>query len=270
MLHSVPLASAAAMALMGAALAAEPAPLPPPPVFSWTGLYLGINLGGHWGDSATRFTGTDTDGAGLGAALSAGVIPTTGASTAAGFIGGGTIGYNYQINGFVLGLEIDVDGTTGRKSVNTLRGPQSGFVPVAFASSQELNWFGTVRGRLGFALMDRLLIYGTGGLAFGQSVATFSTSAPAGDPPLFASASNQANVGWAVGGGIEYALLPSWSAKVEYLHYDLGRTTGTIVYEYAPDFSTLTGVTKHEGNIVRAGVNYRFSWGAPGLVVAKY
>lgn len=264
------LASAAAVMATGAAIAAEPAPLPPAPVFTWTGLYLGVNIGGHWGGSATQFTGTDTDGAGLGSALSAGAIPATGSAGAAGVIGGGTIGYNYQWNSLVLGLEVDVDGASGRKTVQTLRGPEVGFVPVAFSSNQTLDWLGTLRGRIGFALMDRLLIYGTGGFAFGQSVASFSAVAPAADPPLAGFTTNRASTGWTAGGGVEYAFLDNLSVKAEYLYYNLGRTTGTIVYQYAPDFSTLTGVTRHNGNIVRAGLNYKFSWGAPAPVVAKY
>jgi outer membrane immunogenic protein len=271
--RSILLASAAAVMAAGAAIAAEPPPPPPlpvAPIFTWTGLYLGINIGGHWGGSATQFTGTDTDGAGLGSALSAGAIPGTGSTGATGVIGGGTIGYNYQWNSFVLGLEVDVDGASGRKTLQTIRGPEVGFVPVAFNSSQTLDWLGTLRGRVGLALMDRLLIYSTGGFAFGQSVASFSAVAPTADPPLAAFATNRASTGWTAGGGIEYGFPNNWSVKAEYLYYNLGRTTGTIVYLYSPDFSTLTGVTRHSGNIVRAGLNYKFSWEAPAPVVAKY
>jgi outer membrane immunogenic protein len=87
---------------------------------------------------------------------------------------------------------------------------------------------------------------------------------------LAAFTTERASTGWTAGGGIEYAFLNNWSVKVEYLYYNLGRTMGTIVYPYSPDFSTLTGVTRHNGNIVRAGLNYNFSWGAPAPVVAKY
>ena len=286
MLRSILSASVGAMALTGAALAADlpsrgppPVFLPPPLVYSWTGLYAGINAGYHWGGSSTQFTGTDTDVFGLGSLLSAGLIPTVGANGASGFIGGGQIGYNYQINSFVLGLEVDVDGATGRKNLDTAFGPDLGLIPVFFSSSQGLDWLGTLRGRIGWAPIDHLLIYGTGGLAFGQSKAAFSVVQSDAIPPAFLFASSSVSVGWAAGGGVEYALpddWSNWSVKVEYLHYDLGRTTATVFYSYPnADFScltcessSLTGQTRHNGNIVRAGLNYKFNWGAP--VVAKY
>jgi outer membrane immunogenic protein len=282
MLRRILLASAGVMELTGAALAADlPSRTPPPvylppPICTWTGLYIGINAGYHFGDSSkyNHFSGTDTDSGGLGTALSDGAIPTTGAGGADGAIAGGTIGYNWQINSFVLGVEVDVDGAGGRKTSTFANTPDAVIgVPLFTTSSQGLDWLGTVRGRLGFAI-DRLLFFGTGGLAFGESRASFSVSGQEGVPPLSVAASSNRSVGWAVGGGIEYALPYNcnWSVKVEYLHYDLGRTTETVFYSYpvpATDFSTLTGQTRHSGNIVRAGLNYKFDWG-PGPVVVKY
>lgn len=275
MLRRILTSMAGVCALAGTALAAD-LPAPPPPVFvppfSWTGFYAGINAGYHWGNSSFIFTGTDTGIGGLGSALAIGAIPVTGVHGSEGFIGGGQIGYNYQINSFVLGLEFDIDGATGQKSQSILS-TTIPFVPVFTESDQELNWLGTLRGRIGWAPIDHLLIYGTGGLAFGQSTASFTLTAPAAAPPLAAFASNTANIGWTAGGGVEYALpnnWSNWSLKVEYLYYDLGRTHGVVFYEYAPDFSTLTGSIRHNGNIVRAGLNYRFNWGAPPPVVAKY
>jgi outer membrane immunogenic protein len=279
MLCRVLLSMAGAFALTGAALAAdlpsqEPPPVyvPPLPLFSWTGFYAGVNAGYHWGNSSFNFTGTDSSDAGLGTAVLLGAIPVIGAHGANGFIGGGQIGYNYQINSIVLGLELDVDGASGRNSENTLTQILD-FVPISSESKQRLNWLGTLRGRVGWTPIDRLLIYGTGGLAFGQSIASFAFNAPSGDPPLSVFASNSAIIGWAAGGGVEYALpynWSNWSIKVEYLHYDLGRMTDTVFYEYEPNFSTLTGKVRHNGEIVRAGLNYRFNLGPSAGVVAKY
>ena len=188
MLRRVLLSSAGALALSGAAFAADlpsRAPPPvfvPPPLFSWTGIYAGINAGYHWGGSSYSFIGTDTDGAGLGSALGAGAILAPAAHGSNGFIGGGQIGYNYQIQSFVLGLEVDIDGATGRNSVTDLHGADLGFVPIASNSAQQLDWLGTVRGRLGWTPIDHLLIYGTGGLAFGQSQAAFTVVAPTAGP----------------------------------------------------------------------------------------
>ncbi len=203
----------------------------------------------------------------------AGAIPATGANGADGFIGGGQTGYNYQIDSFVLGLELDVDGATGLGSSNVLLGPNVGFDPITTGSEQRLDWLGTLRGRIGWTPIERLLIYGTGGLAFGKSTASFSVVAPAGLPPLADFVSSSVSVGWAAGGGIEYALpdnWSNWSVKVEYLYYDLGNTSTTAAYVYAPESSTLTGQIRHSGNIVRAGLNYKFDYGAPAPVVAKY
>ncbi len=280
MLRRILLSSAGALALTGAAFAADlpsrappPVYVPPPPLFSWTGFYAGLNAGYHWGGSSYSFIGTDTDGAGLGTALGAGAILSPAAHGSNGFIGGGQIGYNYQIQSFVLGLEVDIDGATGRNSRTTFHDGDLGFVPIASSSAQQLDWLGTVRGRLGWAPIDHLLIYGTGGLAFGQSQAAFSVVAPTAGPALFAFSSSSTNIGWAAGGGVEYALpanWSNWSVKVEYLYYDLGRTTSNLFYQYPPNSSTVTGSIRHNGNIVRAGLNYRFNWWAPAPVVAKY
>src|SRR5450631_3326960 len=280
MLRRIFLSSAGALALTGAAFAADlpshappPVFVPPPPLFSWTGLYAGINAGYHWGGSSFNFTGTDTDGAGIGTTLNAGAILFPVARGASGFIGGGQIGYNYQINSFVLGLEVDIDGATGRNSRVAFHDGDLGFVPIASANAQQLDWLGTVRGRLGWTPIDHLLIYGTGGLAFGQSQAAFSVVAPSSKKTLFAFAPRSANVGWAAGGGVEYALpanWSNWSVKVEYLYYDLGRSTSSAFYTYAPATSSVTGSIRHNGNIVRAGLNYRFNWWAPAPIVAKY
>ncbi|MGH6837862.1 MAG: outer membrane protein [Methylocella sp.] len=291
MLRRLLLTSAGAMALTGAALAADlpsrappPVFLPPPPLFNWTGFYVGINAGYHWSNSTLQFLGADSDGdavgGGLGVAQDFGVIPLTGASNSSGFIGGGGFGYNYQINSFVLGLEVDFDGATGSgNSSVVLDNPGAGFtIPTLTQSQQRLEWLGTLRGRIGWTPIDHLLIYGTGGLAFGQSNASFSVVNPLAVPPLSAFASNEAHVGWTAGGGVEYALpdnWSNWSVKVEYLYYDLGHTTGTVTYQNidlvgATEFSSLSGQVRHTGNIVRAGLNYKFNWGNLAPVVAKY
>ena len=200
-----------------------------------------------------------------------------------GFIGGGQIGYNYQLNNFVLGLEADIDGATGRGSSSVVLSNDIFIFPQATQSSQSLDWLGTLRGRFGWTPVDRLLIYATGGLAFGQSTASFSEYNVVAFPPVGVYVSSKRNVGWTVGGGLEYALpgeFSNWSIKVEYIYYDLGYSTGTTYYSnqyqdpatgnYFPESSSLSGKVLHNGNIVRAGLNYKFNFGAPAPVVAKY
>jgi outer membrane immunogenic protein len=143
-----------------------------------------------------------------------------------GFVGG-TLGYNWQQGQAVFGLETDIawSGIDGSGTI--------GAVPVTAGS----DWFGTVRGRLGLAV-DRSLWYVTGGLAYGNvnarsPVASFDTT----------------NTGWALGGGVEFALAGPWTAKVEYLHLDLGSTTLLLPAATNVDYTA---------DMVRAGLNYRF------------
>jgi outer membrane immunogenic protein len=155
------------------------------PIYNWTGLYLGLNAGGGWGNS----NWTD-------AATSSGDFDTSGALI------GGTLGYNWQTGQVVFGVETDlawsnIDGNT----------------PAAFCAgcTTENNWLSTVRGRVGFA-MDRVLPYITGGVAFGDIEAHV---------PGF-SGDSSTEAGWTLGGGLEVALAANWTAKAEYLYVDLG------------------------------------------------
>jgi outer membrane immunogenic protein len=303
------LASAGATALTGAALAADlpsrappPVYLPPPPVFTWTGLYIGINAGGTWSNNNTVSTVTTNAfcNPGLGGCL-AGEVPSDGVTSAElatgsvhakidGFIGGGQIGYNFQFaNNFVVGIEADIQGVAANnggtsvfsQAVDPLFPTEQ--IATTLSSSRRLDYLGTVRGRLGFTITPTLLVYGTGGLAYGQTKSSTSITqnfenAP-GVPNPFSSFGSFSNsrVGWTAGGGGEWLFAPNWSLKVEYLYYDLGRVTyglsplesfnaaGTPFTIGAPVSST-----RFTGNIVRAGLNYHFIWPAPAPVVAKY
>jgi outer membrane immunogenic protein len=302
MLRRTLLASAGVMALTGSALAADlpsrappPVYLPPPPIFTWTGLYLGLNAGGTWSNNSTVNTATaDVFGnpalAGGGpfgvasAALATGNVP----AKIDGFIGGGQIGYNWQFaNTWVFGLEADIQGVAASNG-GTLRFSQAtvaGFpgMPIDqnLFSRRRLDYLGTVRGRVGFTITPTFLIYGTGGLAYGQtSSRTSITQIVESDPALpnhynsFGSFSNS-RVGWTAGGGVEWLFAPNWSVKAEYLYYDLGsvtyglsplqnfNSTGTLFTNGAP-----VSRTRFTGNIVRAGLDYHFTFPAP--VVAKY
>lgn len=212
------------------------APLPPP--FIWNGLYVGGNVGGGWFDRYNRDGAVwSWTGAGWlpGAALGNG-------ETNAGVVGGGQIGYNYQISPlFVVGLETDFQGSSV--------GGNGGWASV----SRRLDWFGTVRGRLGVSLFSpQLLFYGTGGFAYGDIRL---------DHGWFGNL-RQTGTGWTAGGGVEWAFLPNWSAKVEYLFLNIG----------ANDWGGFNQVEQRvHVHTVRAGVNYHFNLFQPaGPVVAKY
>jgi outer membrane immunogenic protein len=225
------IAGAVALAASGQALAADlPQPGPPPqapayykvpqPVFSWTGIYLGVNGGYSFGSSTWN---------------SPGLLPST--NSPDGFLIGGTIGGNYQFNQFVLGIEGDGDWAN-------LNGTTFSGSCAAFGCTTQSDWLATVRGRAGFA-WNRLLFYGTGGAAFGD------LRASSGVLPW----TSATQVGWTAGGGIEAALSPNWSVKVEYLYVDLGSMSCPVGSCGAP-----TSVSLNE-NVIRAGINYRFNWG---------
>jgi outer membrane immunogenic protein len=302
-------ATAIALALsVGSALAADlpsykaPPYVPPPPLMTWTGFYIGLNAGGTFGGSnavsVASFSGpcsptvigcTGTPSYGLTSSVAATFIAP--ASSTGGFIGGGQIGYNWQFgNNFVVGVEADIQGVAGNRSTSTFASAvPNGLFPAfplvqSATVSRSLDYLGTVRGRLGFLFTPSLLVYGTGGLAYGgvnSRVGIFQTFAGDGTvTPLFGSgAFSDTRVGWTVGGGGEWMFLPNWSAKIEYLYYDLG----SVTYAVSPlvTTSTITGVivgsifpqarTRFDGHIVRAGLNYHFNWGAPApAVYAKY
>jgi outer membrane immunogenic protein len=185
-----------------------------PVAYNWTGLYLGINGGGAWGRSS--FDG----------------VPGTGTFTTSGGLIGGTLGYNWQMNQVVFGLETDLDWSNMR-----------GSAACGLTTCQTRNtWLGTTRGRIGFA-MDRFLPYVTGGVAYGDIRASV---------PGFAGA-NTTKTGWTLGAGLEFAVAGNWTAKAEYLYVDLGKfDCGTACGGLAPDNVRLNA------NVLRAGLNYRF------------
>jgi outer membrane immunogenic protein len=226
------LAAALALAAGGQALAADlPQPAPPPPrapatyvpvpvpVFTWTGIYLGVNGGYAFGTSNWSATG----------------VPSTGNFNTTGWLGGGTLGGNYQWGQFVLGVEGDGAWTnlTGSTFSNCLHG-----------CTTQSDWLATVRGRAGYAV-DRILIYGTGGGAFGN------LQASAGTLPF----SSSTQIGWTAGGGVEFAFTPNLTAKVEYLYVDLGSQSCAVGFCATSGPATTVTLTE---NVVRAGINYKF------------
>ena len=303
--------AATAMALIisaGSAVAADlpsrkeaPVYVPPPPPPLWTGFYVGLNAGGTFGGSQSVTTtggpisnnslypaGSSAVANGLGVASNY-VLPVNNG----GFIGGGQIGYNYQIQQFVIGLEADIQGVAGSSSsASAVTGASLapyGFPAKSYVAggsvTKSLGYLGTVRGRIGYLFTPTLLFYGTGGLAYGGANLSNSYFAqeslgPSVYPPVLGSSYySDTLVGWTAGAGVEWMFLPNWSAKVEYLYYDIGTVTthGSLLVQ---SNSTAAGASwgiagqntsaKFDGHIVRAGVNYHFNWGAPAPVVAKY
>jgi outer membrane immunogenic protein len=268
--------SLAVIAAVGAgslgARAADMAPAPyvkapiVAPVYNWTGFYIGGNVGYSWGRS--NDTSTLTNGAG-GA-----LITTATGSNLDNVVGGGQIGYNWQVDrSWVLGLEADFQGTGEKGNINYtcpagVCTPTTGGLAVTpgpavpLTATQQIDWFGTVRGRVGVLATPTWMVYGTGGLAYGE-VKTGVTS------PLATVSATNTNVGWTAGAGIEGVIGGNWTAKLEYLYVDLGKVSGGLNTGVA----ALGGGTLSQNynshvtdNVVRLGINYR--WGGPP--VSKY
>ena len=257
-----------AFATIGSASAADlPVKAPPmvaPPVWSWTGFYVGANVGGHWGDDElTTTTSPPNFVAGFATALDAASAATV---KPQGLIGGVQAGYNWQFNSFLMGVEADANGLSGTGSRSVTFGPLGGAGAGTFMNdSVQETFLATVRGRVGVTF-DRALLYATGGYAVG----TIKTSDNLGFPGNFndATSASTTRSGWTAGAGVEYAFAPNWSAKVEYLFVDLGTTNVALACGVAPCVNPNDSIVHHRytDDILRVGVNYHFG----GPVVARY
>jgi outer membrane immunogenic protein len=204
-------------------LAPPPAFVPAAQVFSWTGFYIGGNAGYGW----TNASGTLTTTTG----------PENFTASGNGFLGGAQAGYNWQIGPAVLGAEADFQGTTASGSFSAPAGP-------VISATDKLPWFGTLRGRAGYAI-DRVMLYATGGAVYGDTSmnGTVSTVGPFSSSSTFWT--------WTAGAGVEAAFWGCWSAKLEYLYIGTPSRIPAI-----PTVNTVTASAS--SNIVRAGINYHF------------
>jgi outer membrane immunogenic protein len=283
------------------------APAMAAPAYNWSGWYGGLNAGWVGGSdsvsnnasivstSTNPISSTSTTPINPNAeVMAAGATSSAGASS--GFIGGGQFGYNYQFSGsFVAGFEADIQGLTRTRnqsssvislldnfifansnpSENQFATPNFASVGTNSTTTRGLSYLGTLRARIGVLVAPSFLLYATGGLAYGgakadttiaQSVTNTSNPPP---PTLTSGSFSQTRVGYAVGAGGEWMLSSNWSAKLEYLYYDLGSATyatGGIANDVTQ--TSLQGVgtdavatstkVRFNDNIVRVGVNYHF------------
>jgi outer membrane immunogenic protein len=256
LLVSVSLLTAVSItAVSGSAMAADlsrPPPAPaykaPPmvPIFSWTGLYIGGNLGGAWGH------GTVTDifnpGVSFGGNSNNGV-----------FIGGGQAGFNYQVSNIVFGVEGDFDWAANNNNSSAIIIPGNTITVTA-----NNRWISTVAGRLGYA-WDRVLFYGKGG---GAWVGNNSFTVTSLTPPASISGGSSNTTGWLAGVGLEWAFWNNWTARVEYNYIGLSSRSFTV--PVGSGFLVGDTFTTGSNNVqtVTVGINYLFNLGGP--VVARY
>jgi outer membrane immunogenic protein len=273
------------------------------PGYNWSGFYVGGNVGYSWGRSSTGGSLLDATS---GAALS----PASSTFNMDGVIGGGQAGYNWQRDKWVFGLEADIQGSDEKGSASsvcpgaapttltTLAAVSSACslghfgdtvagnvlaLPVTNSLSEKIDWFGTVRGRIGPTITPTFLAYVTGGLAYGNvhtsdTISGTNITNPAGQgvnggtvlTPVSATFGNSSlRVGWTVGAGIEGVVSGNWTAKLEYLYIDLGNVSGSFVTPIvAPSgaFLSSTYSSHITDNVLRVGLNYKFG----GPVVARY
>jgi outer membrane immunogenic protein len=249
MRHSLLSTLALAVVLSGSAMAADmpvyKAAPPPPPVFSWTGVYIGVHAGGAWAlkDWTTTF----------GAPIV--TRRATDHMAATGFLGGAQIGFNYQTGPLVWGAEAqfswsDLDGNAG----------------CSFSGLQchvKADWLGTAAARLGFA-HERTMVFVKGGAAWIHD--KYDISGQLFPFPSFAT--TQSRTGWMFGTGVEHAFWGNWSAKVEYDYLDFGTKTVNFT-----GLAVNTGYNdpvdiRQRVHLIKFGLNYRFGYDAP--VTARY
>jgi outer membrane immunogenic protein len=272
------LGSVAALAMISSASAADlPYKAPPPapvmaPVWNWTGFYIGVNGGYSWGRSSRDLNFFNPLN---GVALATG---TGGGRDLNGGLFGGQLGYNWQTANWVFGIETDAQ-WTGQKGSTTVLCAVTGCFPTAVAAgtgvsagiTDKLEWFGTFRGRGGVLVTPSVLLYVTGGLAYGSvktdlGLAGFTAT---GIPVAVGGSVSSDKFGWTIGGGIEAMFAGNWSAKLEYLYMDLGSISNSVVLPTAGGFPLGANVTSRvTDSIIRAGINYHFNYGGP--VVARY
>lgn len=252
------MAIAATFAMSSAAIAADlpskkVAPVYAPPALTWTGPYVGVNVGGGWTNGTVSNGTTSYVSPTTGNLVT--VLPTSN-NGSLGIVGGVTGGYNYQVSPmFVVGAETDFNGSTIGSGVNpnnylgvAALNAATGSEFVQANVGKNINWFGTVRGRVGIVpLMPNLMVYGTGGFAYAgiQRVGGINDN------------NTTVQTGWTAGGGIEYKLTPAWSTKVEYLYTNVSGNNQNNWFNTGASINNVNNKT--DWNTVRAGVNYNFA-----------
>jgi len=255
-------------AASAADLAVRPLKAPAPmaaAVYSWTGFYIG----GQVGAVATT---ADLNGVMDIDALDGGPFPWSAKNSWTQTFAGGHLGYDYQINNFVVGLEGDINARFGGGDVSFTRGLSENFISSDFATGwrAKSDWDASIRASLGLLVTPRALLYVTGGAAF----SSFDLVAPAVRGPADAAWGTTANAysgdrwGWTLGGGAQYAFDPNWSARIEYRHTDYGSETVTKAEERTWFYRTRASRTTSDitDDRVSVGVSYKFG----GPAVANY
>jgi outer membrane immunogenic protein len=277
---SAPLIASSVFAFIQVASAADlprKAPAAPPPIqaYSWTGFYIGGNVGGGGNRRDVNFVGVDPAAQAL---LQGSFELPNGSFNTIGGLGGVQAGYNWQLNpNWLIGIEADFD-WSGIKGSGNLLGV--GILSPTASLQERINWFGTVRARLGYLPVENFLAYVTGGFAYGKiehsailnSGSTglsviinnngFGVLCGAAQPTCFAGSSSETAIGWTVGAGFEYAVWRNVSVKAEYLYVNLDAdpllATALNSGGIATPATVSVNFDRTDFHVARVGVNYRF------------
>lgn len=263
------------------------------PATSWTGFYVGAHAGYGWRNPTVAFTANDPAAFAIscGGNFGSTCVPP-GSFRGDGVLGGFQAGYNWQFNqSGLIGAEADFAWTSMRGQATSTFLMQPLLFPPGtstFRASEEVKWFGTVRGRLGWLPTSQLLIYGTAGFAYGRVNEDVVLNGQAGSnlglggfihncgnpaeaPRCYVGSSSRIATGWAAGAGLEHALGNNVSIKAEYLYVNLGDVTTNAAVSpllVGPNqtASSFTASHREDFHVARVGVNYRFG----GPAVARY
>ena len=265
----VAVASAAAFA-GGPDAMSGPMPAAPAPMMSdWTGWYAGGNLGGAIGNAGTSNVGSNVGGSHTAAVDGAFNAANSNPFKVSSGVIGGQLGYNYEYQDFVFGLESNFDymPQTASSTLSAYDSSVTGIGPVNFVGTNTVstNWYDTVRGRVGYSFDDdTVLVYATGGLALADLTYTSVTNSDSvgstTNTGLGGTSLGQTMIGWTAGGGLEWRFVANWSVDGQYLYNHFGTASQTYV-SAAPltaNQSTFTQNARLTDNIVTAGINYHF------------
>ncbi len=251
-LGSVALAAMITGPAMAADMALKAPPLAAP--YSWTGFYVGGNIGYSWGNGDSNYNEPAFGPVGL-------PVPISASQKLDGLIGGGQIGYNWQADKtWVFGLEADIQGS-GEKGGSSNSYTYGVIDPtLTLTNNADIQWFGTVRGRVGVLVNPTLLLYGTGGLAYGGISASGSVNDGFVAATTWSFGETTTKVGWTLGAGIEGAIpnTSDWTWKLEYLYIDFGTVSGNNLDFFDLSHDPYSWGTRVTDNILRVGLNYRF------------
>jgi outer membrane immunogenic protein len=264
---------------------------PPAPVataYNWSGFYIGANAGGVWGRAnvddynGVLFPPFVTTAPGIPILVILGQNGTLAGATAtkSSWLAGGQVGYNWQVNQFLLGIEGDAD-ATGLRASGIATATRFAGTPtvqtVSAAFSADTHWMASLRLRAGVTF-DRALLYVTGGgAAAGFDLTTAVTvvngpgiTIPAGAFAAAGPGGSSTRLGWTVGGGIEWAFDQAWSVAAEYRHSDFGRVSSGFIIPDGLGGALATGANNVRLTTDQATLRLNYRFGAPGPVVARY